>query len=1121
MPRWASPSDQDECHVPDSDPLPFNPFQYETVADCWREVYHRFSVDGLGVVGLGDAKKIGVLQTQTLAYLRQKRTVGQLESCVDALVHKERAIPRRLRPTSIPELTKMEHDCLRALYSAGGSYDTQRVAVERAVPGTCEWFLGHPDFVDWVSSDAAGVLWVTANAGCGKSVMSGFLADALASTARNLTVCSFFFKGGQDHRHEAYNGLCALLHQGILADPSAASLAATQFSSKEPGAFSEALEQLWSVFCRLAEQSPRPVVCILDALDECSAASRDRLIGLLAASFGGPDSKTPAPKNLKFLVTSRPYPEIEERFHSLRAIRLRGEDEAAAVSRDVESVVRHKVDEMRRRSALSPEGCALVEATLLRRAGATFLWVALVLDLLARLPSRKLRAVRALLEQIPDDLEQLYEHGLAETPRPDDTRRLLQILLVGSRPLRVEEVNIALNIREGTATLRELDDELEPNAEYTIGLLGRFFVKISQGLVFLVHETAREFLLRDAGHPVTTNGSWKHSIGLTESNSLLMRASITYLLLRDWPRRQTRPTKFEEQRRSNSVFLGELGNNYRDFYAYSAENWPLHAERGGEVAGNGPPNQQIQTLCDPESRTFKAWWYFYADYQFYEDIGGRIAGCSGTHHPHFAALRGDWAVLQGFLARGLSLSAKNTKGFDVLAVAVASKRWQVAGRLLDLSDPKQMQLETAMMCAIYYQHTGLVQRFIDLGVSVNQRHTHPLADLRPVEMLPLDAALNRPSVLPMLLDAGAEIKDTQLVECATMGWVKDLEVLFEADRARRSEENRLPGFQKALEAATSGARLKARRLILQQSDRIEDKYDLAPGFSAAAWRGDVDAVSELLTMGARDDGSALREAAQYAGTEITELLLDAMDYPQAALDKALAEFFDQVNAGIDRHLLTLLKKKDGDSGETVRPHKAVERTLAISESNEVTCGYLSLLLDKGARLPATVVHDVILRLIPMDEDFCVFVLENLGSLQKGDTLLSATAYLSVACFWARERVVRLILDGGASVGGPDAVGVTPLVAAVASGDVGMVRLLLAKGALDGTDQDGGPSGSPAAGGRGSSSCEPLEAPWSVWEAFWQAAGVDDTNSTAMDAARSKGYKDIEMELTGWLSVHGA
>lgn len=55
-------------------------------------------------------------------------------------------------------------------------------------------------------------LWVTADPGCGKSVLSkSLIDDELRSTSSSVTAY-FFFKDDNDDQRKAAMALCALLH---------------------------------------------------------------------------------------------------------------------------------------------------------------------------------------------------------------------------------------------------------------------------------------------------------------------------------------------------------------------------------------------------------------------------------------------------------------------------------------------------------------------------------------------------------------------------------------------------------------------------------------------------------------------------------------------------------------------------------------------------------------------------------------------------------------------------------------------------------------------------------------------------------------------------------------------
>jgi hypothetical protein len=82
-------------------------------------------------------------------------------------------------------------------------------------PGTCEWFLQHPSYQKWLNHISTPCLWVTADPGCGKSVLSIYLVDVYTEiTGGNATICYFFFKTGEENE-SSNNALCALLYQNI------------------------------------------------------------------------------------------------------------------------------------------------------------------------------------------------------------------------------------------------------------------------------------------------------------------------------------------------------------------------------------------------------------------------------------------------------------------------------------------------------------------------------------------------------------------------------------------------------------------------------------------------------------------------------------------------------------------------------------------------------------------------------------------------------------------------------------------------------------------------------------------------------------------------------------------
>lgn len=71
------------------------------------------------------------------------------------------------------------------------SYEWYKDRVEDRVEGTCQWFLSQAKYRSWLDQKC-GILMVSADPGCGKSVLARHLVDQ--GLPRDKTICYFFFK---------------------------------------------------------------------------------------------------------------------------------------------------------------------------------------------------------------------------------------------------------------------------------------------------------------------------------------------------------------------------------------------------------------------------------------------------------------------------------------------------------------------------------------------------------------------------------------------------------------------------------------------------------------------------------------------------------------------------------------------------------------------------------------------------------------------------------------------------------------------------------------------------------------------------------------------------------------
>jgi hypothetical protein len=220
--------------------------------------------------------------------------------------------------------------------------------------------------------------------------------------------------------------------------------------------------------------------------------------------------------SLKTIIASRPDNSIKAAFQNIQGIRLRGEDETAAISHDVELVVQENIGEMKA-SGLPKELLADLQAELITGADRTFLWTTLTIKLLMDASERG-ASKKELYEILHSrDIDEIYTRLLERSESTSQAKKLLQIVLAAARPLALDEMNVALAIppenavrthpitrkeemfasqnRPEIKSLEALDSHLKLSFENHVKSLCGHFLRVIDQRIYLVHQTAREYLL--------------------------------------------------------------------------------------------------------------------------------------------------------------------------------------------------------------------------------------------------------------------------------------------------------------------------------------------------------------------------------------------------------------------------------------------------------------------------------------------------------------------------------------------------------------------------------------------------------------------------------------------------
>ena len=501
--------------------------------------------------------------------------------------------------------TEEEVKCLRSLTS---NYKEDKNRCEQRVPGTCEWVLQHDKFLHWRQEHTASLLWVSADPGCGKSVLSRSLVDEqlLSLDTENSSVCYFFFKDDDEDRQNGFNALCAILHQLFIQKPVLLKHAMLDYEHNG-GQLRTMFSTLWEILEKSAnDPEAGEIICVLDALDECKESARKDLIQKLCRLYSGRDKTG---MRLKILVTSRPYELIERSFYILREkmlnISLKGEDESEKISKEIDMVIDVRVPYIckNRRYPLKPEVQNVLIDRLKNTQNRTYLWLHLIFDVIeTSLDSSKIRLER-LVQKIPATVDEAYEKLLMRNTDPESAaqaRRLLHVVVAATRPLALHEMNIAIAIdeklkdEEPFQSYAELDLDDDMPFKTKIRNICGLFVSIHDSKVYLIHQTAREFLVSRTDSPnFSTLGTetWKHSLNPVESNHVLVNICLAYLLL-------------------SNLDSSEHTAQITSFLTYSAEHWFTHFHKA-KIGTENSILKSTLSVCDTQSGTFHRWFPLY------------------------------------------------------------------------------------------------------------------------------------------------------------------------------------------------------------------------------------------------------------------------------------------------------------------------------------------------------------------------------------------------------------------------------------------------------------------------------------------------------------------------------
>lgn len=795
-------------------------------------------------------------------------------------------------------------------------YSGYRSRVSKRYPGTLEWFLIDERFKTWVSTNSS-LLWVSGNPGCGKTVLSAFLLDQLEEIMKNSNArVVYFFCDDKDERQRTAEMLLrGVIHQLIVSTPQLIKHAMAQWTARGTGIFTS-VDTLWKIFLAIVtDPASDGTYCVLDALDECEEASREELLLRLGNHFRSTDDQL-RKGYVNVIITSRPSDSIDCFLHPFSVIRFQTEREEDNINRDIALFISHEVERLAEARGYNDKLKARVQEALEEGADGMFLWVVLIVKVLAKTRGS---LVERTLKSLPRGLYAVYEKLLSgmDEDTQEMARRLLLFVVTAIRPFSLAELATVINInpedrRSSPRDLRGFERDI---------LLCGPIVKVQDGTVHLVHQSAKEFLT--SSNLILPSSLSGFQIKPLEAHCELAICCLTYLALDEFeedPLSVDRPNFDMDVRRRSQNF---------DFWVYAGAYWLQHINHADQE--NPELWNSFQRLSQSDIKLSQAWWSLGfgwevtplliaaqmgncsfvrrlldagADVEAEAGFDGNSLQAAALHGNlevvkqllnsgaevnagscyfgtalHAAASSGHGAVVMELLDRGADINILSGECQSALQAAASNGHSTVVQELLDRGANIHIQggrLGNALQAAAFGGHEVVVQQLLDEGVDVNTQGGHFGNALQA-------AAFGGHSVVvKQLVDAGADINaqgghcGNALQAAASKGHGSmEIELFDDGGACVRDQ-----GCPYVPEATLSGHSAVVKQLLEKGANINAHGGHYGYALQAATFVGDVAVVRDLLARGANVNaqggyfGNALQAAVYRDYSEMIPELLD-------------------------------------------------------------------------------------------------------------------------------------------------------------------------------------------------------------------------------------------------------
>lgn len=397
----------------------------------------------------------------------------------------------------------------------------------------CEFLLEDPRFKSWYDATESRQLVIFGDVGHGKSVAMAFLAEMLSHKNNHRlpspVLCQYYCRDHETGKPTSV--LSALTYllltklKGLQKPFHERYKQQAQELGLEPSLDIIAMEDMLQ---NMLEMIDRPVIFVIDGLDECDRDSRQRLLKFLKHV----SEKT---SRLKIILSCRPHEDIMKRLDGVTKIQLNSGPKRDRI------IVEKALEAL---DYLSPEILELLRENLSQRAQGSAIWTKMTIELIQLLSYSTKSSIESFLEELPlpGQLSDVYTSILLQTTGGNQQNwqlaiTALNIVAASRRALSILELAwaVAMGLAPGVNTLEALAKKVQH--ERVMRLIYPFIAspdydQLRKHQLRLTHHSVKEWLSeqpdsKESGSKVIhqTNYAPKHI------ESFMLDICVKYLLL--------------------------------------------------------------------------------------------------------------------------------------------------------------------------------------------------------------------------------------------------------------------------------------------------------------------------------------------------------------------------------------------------------------------------------------------------------------------------------------------------------------------------------------------------------------------------------------------------------------